>query len=368
MRTSPRRHFVWLIALLAAVGLVAAACGGSSSNESSTTTTAGAGGATPDFDFESLQGTLNGSGATFPKAFYEEVIFEFEGSSKLVVNYNAVGSGQGKKDLAAGTSDWAGTDSTVKDDEKANFSRPFLYFPTVAAPITVSYNLSGVDKVQLSPDTLAGIFMGAITTWSDPKIATDNPGVTLPSTAITVVTRSDGSGTTSNFSKYLKSASPSVFTIESGDTVQWPAAQAAKGNAGVAQLVKDTSGAIGYVDYSDAKATGLTFAAIKNKDGNFVAASLEGATAALAGVTLKPDLTYDPLNAAGAEAYPITAPTYILVYQTYPSDTTVKNVQGWLTYVLTEGETLANSVDFANLPSNIQEAALAQVSKITVGP
>jgi len=123
LRTSPRRHFVWLIALLAAVGLVAAACGGSSSNESSTTTTAGAGGATPDFDFESLQGTLNGSGATFPKAFYEEVIFEFEGSSKLVVNYNAVGSGQGKKDLAAGTSDWAGTDSTVKDDEKANFSR-----------------------------------------------------------------------------------------------------------------------------------------------------------------------------------------------------------------------------------------------------
>jgi phosphate transport system substrate-binding protein len=358
---------VWLIALLASVGLVAAACG-SDSSSSSTATTAATGGATSDFDFESLSGTLNGSGATFPKAFYEEVIAEFEGvATGLTVNYNAVGSGQGKKDLAAGTSDWAGTDSTVKDDEKANFNRPFLYFPTVAAPITVSYNLSGVDSLQLSPDTLAGIFMGQITTWNDAKIAADNPGATLPSTAITVVVRSDGSGTTSNFSKYLKAASPTVFTVESGDTVAWPSAQAAKGNAGVAQFVKDTAGSIGYVDYSDANATGLTTAAIKNKDGNFTEPSLANASAALAGATLNPDLTFNPLNAAGADAYPITAPTYILVYETYPNQATVSNIQGWLTYVLTEGETLANGVDFASLPPSIQEASLAQVSKITVG-
>ena len=209
--------------------------------------------------------------------------------------------------------------------------------------------------------------MGQITTWDDPAIAADNDGVTLPSTAITVVVRSDGSGTTSNFSKFLKSAAPSVFTVESGDTVAWPSAQAAQGNAGIAQLVNDTSGAIGYVDYSDANAIGLSFAAIENADGNFVAASLEGATAALDGVTVEDDLTYDPLNAPGADSYPITAPTYILVYATYSDQTMVDNIQGWLTYVLTEGETLANSVDFANLPSGLQQQALAQVDQITVG-
>ena len=364
LRTSPRRHLLWLVALLASVGLVAAACGSDSESGSSDTTPAGA---ESDFDFAALSGTLNGSGATFPRSFYEEVIAEFEGVSPLVVNYNGVGSGQGKKDLAAGTSDWAGTDSLVKDDEKANFSRDFLYFPTVAAPITVSYNLDDVDELKLSQETLAGIFMGEITTWDDPAIAADNSGVTLPSTAITVVVRSDGSGTTSNFSKFLKTAAPSVFTVESGDTVAWPSAQAAQGNAGIAQLVKDTSGAIGYVDYSDAKATGLSFAAIENADGNFVPASLEGATAALDGVTVEDDLTYDPLNAPGADSYPITAPTYILVYSTYSDQTMVTNIQGWLTYVLTEGETLANGVDFANLPSSLQEKALAQVDKITVG-
>ena len=365
MRTSPRRHLVWLVALLASIGLVAAACGSDSESSSSDTTTAS--GAESDIDFGALSGTLNGSGATFPRSFYEEVIAEFEGVSPLVVNYNGVGSGQGKKDLAAGTSDWAGSDSLVKDDEKANFDRDFLYFPTVAAPITVSYNLDDVEELKLSQETLAGIFMGQITTWDDPAIAADNDGVTLPSTAITVVVRSDGSGTTSNFSKFLKSAAPSVFTVESGDTVAWPSAQAAQGNAGIAQLVNDTSGAIGYVDYSDANAIGLSFAAIENADGNFVAASLEGATAALDGVTVEDDLTYDPLNAPGADSYPITAPTYILVYATYSDQTMVDNIQGWLTYVLTEGETLANSVDFANLPSGLQQQALAQVDQITVG-
>lgn len=365
MRSSQRRPLLWLLALLATVGLVATGCG--SSSDSSDSGSSGSSGAGIDAVAD-LSGTLNGSGATFPKAFYEEVIAVLEGDAPdLVVNYNAVGSGQGKKDLAAGTSDWAGSDSTVKDDEKSQFSRPFLYFPTVAAPITVSYNLEGVDELKLSAETLAGIFMGQITTWNDAKIAADNPGTDLPSESITVAVRSDGSGTTNNFSKYLKAAAPSVFTLESGDTVQWPSAQAGRGNAGVAQLVKDTPGAIGYVDYSDAKATGLSFAAIKNKDGQFVKASLDGATAALAGATLNPDLTYNPLNAAGAESYPITAPTYVLVYQTYPDQTKVDNIKGWLTYLLTEGEGMAADVDFASLPKSIQDQAVAQIEKITVG-
>ena len=203
------------MAALAIFGLVASACGGSSesSNEPSDSS----------YDYASLSGTLNGSGATFPKAFYEEAIAGFAGIAKgVTVNYNAVGSGQGKKDLAAATSDWSGTDSLVADADKATFKGPFLYFPTVAAPITVSYNLSGVSSLDLSAATLAKIFMGTITTWNDPAIAAENAGASLPNTAITVAVRSDGSGTTSNFSKFLAAAAPEVFTITAGGTGTGP--------------------------------------------------------------------------------------------------------------------------------------------------
>jgi phosphate transport system substrate-binding protein len=355
---SPKRGRLWLLAVLVAVGLVAGACGSSSSDSSSSTTSAAS-----KFDYKSLSGTLNGSGATFPKNFYEDAIASFKTvASGITVNYNSVGSGQGKKDLAAGTSDWAGSDSLVKDDEKANFKGPFLYFPTVAAPITVSYNLSGVKELKLSPETLAKIFMGTITTWNDPAIAADNAGVTLPSTAITVAVRSDGSGTTSNFSKYLATAAPSIFTVTAGDSVAWPKAQAGKGNAGVAQIVKDTAGAIGYVDLSDANATNLTTALIKNKDGNFVAPTLEGTTAALAGASVKDDLTYNPLNAPGADVYPITAPTFVIVYTTPSANAGA--IKGWLTYLLTEAQDLAKDVDFAPLPASLRDKALAQIAQI----
>ena len=161
----------------------------------------------------------------------------------------------------------------------------FLYFPTVAAPITVSYNLDGVDELQLTPDTIAKIFQRQITTWNDPAIAADNPGAKLPATPIVVAHRSDGSGTTENFTKFLVAAAPTDVDARSpGSTVEWPAdTQAGNGNAGVAPIVKGTAGAIGYVDLSDAKATGLQFAKVKNKAGKFVEPTLEGAAAALDG-------------------------------------------------------------------------------------
>jgi phosphate transport system substrate-binding protein len=312
--------------------------------------------------------TINGSGATFPKLFYEEAIAELEEiDASIVVNYNAVGSGQGKKDLAAETSDWAGSDSTVKESELGQFPRPFLYFPTVAAPITVSYNLPAVPELKLSQDTLAAVFVGEIKRWDDERIRVDNPEADLPSSPITVAVRSDGSGTTSNFSKYLATAAPSVFTLTAGDTVQWPNAQAARGNAGVAHLIQDTPGSIGYVDYSDAVPSGLTFAAIRNQAGNFTLPTLENASAALAGAEINEDLTYDPLDAAGESAYPITAPTYVLVYETYPSETIVADVTTWLEYVLTDGQDVAAVVNFARLPEELQARALDQLSRITVG-
>ena len=206
-------------------------------------------------EFASLSGTLNASGASFPNAYYQAALDEFEEvAPDLVITYRSTGSGTGKKEFGSGLTDFAGTDSTVKDGD-GPAAGSFLYIPTVAAPITVSYNLSGVDKLQLSPDTLAKIFQRDIKTWNDPAIAADNPGVTLPDKPITVVHRSDGSGTTNNFTKYLVKAGGADWKLGSGDTVAWPAdTQGGDKNTGVAQLIKQTDGAIGYVDFADATA------------------------------------------------------------------------------------------------------------------
>ena len=322
-------------------------------------------------DYESLAAaTLNGSGASFPKSFYDEALAEFSGgvAPEVVVNYAGGGSGKGKTDLADQVVQWAGSDSLVKEEDIATFKGgEFLYFPTVAAPITVSYNLDGVTELQLSPDVLASIFQADITNWNDPKIAADNPDATLPDLAITVAHRSDGSGTTSNFTKYLDAATE-TWTLGSGDTVEWPGnTQAGNGNNGVAQIITQSAGAVGYVDLSDAKASGLSFASVQNKDGEFVAPTLDGASAALAGAEIKDDLTYNPLNAAGAEAYPITAPTYLLVYVNQPDAAIGNALKGWINYLLTDGQALAADVDFAKLPTSLQEKAVAQLDEIKVG-
>jgi phosphate transport system substrate-binding protein len=313
----------------------------------------------------SLSGELKASGASFPNAFYQEIVAELQGvAPNLKLTYNSVGSGTGKKEFAGGLVDFAGSDSLVKDTEIP--AGGYLYIPTVAAPITVSYNLKGVDKLQLSPDTLAKIFSRQIKTWNDPAIAADNTGVTLPATAITVAHRSDGSGTTNNFTKYLAAAAPTAWKLGSGDTVEWPAdTQAGAKNTGVAQIITQTDGAIGYVDLSDAKASKLVFASIKNKAGTFVAPTLEGATAALAGAEVKDDLTYNPLNAAGADSYPITAPTYLLVKPKYDDPKKAELVKGLVTYILGDGQALAKDVDFAGLPDSLKAKALAQLAKVS---
>jgi phosphate transport system substrate-binding protein len=360
-RISPRTR--WTVALLLVLGLVAAGCGSDDKKGDSGNTTD-----TTAKTKELAAATLNGSGATFPQAYYETVISEFKNvQPAITMTYAGGGSGKGQTDLQAGLVQWAGSDSTVKPEEKSLYKGPFLYFPTVAAPITVSYNLSSVDKLQLSPDTLAGIFQGDIKKWNDAAIKSDNPDATLPSTDITVAHRSDGSGTTANFTKYLTVAAASAWKLGTDKTVAWPSGQqAGNGNAGVAQIVKGTDGAIGYVDLSDATASGLVFASIKNTDGKYVAPTLDGATAALEGATVNADLTYDPLNAPGAKSYPITAPTYILVYTTQ-SDTAVGNaLKGFLDYIYGAGQDLASQVDFAKLPADLLSKAKAQVATITV--
>ena len=316
----------------------------------------------------SIKAELKASGASFPDAFYQEVITELKTiAPDLKVTYNPTGSSTGKKEFGAGLTDFAGTDSTVKDTDGIDKTKtPFYYIPTVAAPITVSYNLPGVE-LKLTPATLAKIFQRDIKVWNAAEIAADNPGVTLPATAITVAHRSDGSGTTNNFTKYLVAAAKDVWKLNSGDTVNWPAdtVGGAK-NAGVAGLVKGTAGTIGYVDLADATSSGLQLAAIKNKDGNFIKPSLDGATAALAGATVKEDLTFDPLNAAGAQTYPITAPTYILVKQKYDSADKAKAVKELVKWLLgPEGQKLAKEITFAVLPADLQTKALAQLDKVS---
>jgi phosphate transport system substrate-binding protein len=351
----------WLLLPVLSVALVAAAgCGSSSSSSTkSKSSTAAA----------KLTGTINGSGATFPATYYQAAIQAVtQANSGLTINYNPTGSGAGQTDLEGQLVDFAGSDSTVKPEDVSKFKGgKFLYFPTVAAPITVSYNLSGVSSLQLSAPTIAKIFSGAIKTWNDAAIKSDNPGVTLPSTAITVAVRSDGSGTTANFTKYLTKAAATDWALGSDKTVNWPAGVTkAEKNAGVAQVIKQTDGGIGYVDFSDAKASGLKFAKVKNASGSYVVASLSGASAAVEGATINADLTYDPLNASGKSAYAITAPTYILVYVNQTDKQKGTDVKGFLDYILTDGQQLAGSVDFAKLPATLASKAITQLDQIVI--
>ena len=311
--------------------------------------------------------TLNGSGATFPKAFYEAAIDGFEAEQGAVtVNYGGGGSGKGRTDLQGGLVDFAGSDGIVKPADKARFKGELVYIPTVAAPITVSYNLPGVRGLTFDAETVAKIFQRDITTWDDPSIAALNPGVTLPSTPIVVAHRSDGSGTTENFTRYLVKAAPR-WRLKSGSTVEWPAdTQAGNGNAGVAQIVQTQEGAVGYVDLSDARTQKLTYAKLRNRAGAAVEPTLGATTSALEGVELKPDLTYDPIDSPSPEAYPIAAPTWVLAYRDQVAPAKAQALKAWLGYLVGDGQKLAAENDYAPLPPSFAERARAAISSIVV--
>jgi phosphate transport system substrate-binding protein len=310
--------------------------------------------------------TINGDGSTFQLGFNQVCIGEFKKQQKAVtINYQGNGSGAGRTDFVNGVVDFAGTDAAYKSTDPQP-PKPFLYFPTVVAPITVSYNLEGV-KLNLSPETTAKIFSGAITTWDDAAVKTDNPKAKLPSTDITVVHRSDSSGTTANFTSWLTKAAPTDWTLGSSSTVSWGSGtQGATGNSGVAKLVKDTDGAVGYVDFSDANASELTYASIKNSAGKFIKPSLESSAAAAEGASVNADLTYDPINSDGPAAYPITSPTWIIVYQEQTDAAKGNAIKAFLNFIYGDGQQLAPVVDYAGLPKGLLKDAKAQVKKITV--
>jgi phosphate transport system substrate-binding protein len=259
---------------------------------------------------------------------------------------------------------YAGSDSPIPASDQSKFKGTVLYFPVVIAPITMSYHLSGVSNLKLDGPVIAKIFQAQITTWNDPAITALNPGTNLPSTKITIARRSDSSGTTQNFSHFLVEAAPGVWTLGSASTISWPSTSVGgNGNGGVASIVKSTNGAIGYVDYPDAKATGLSYASVKNSAGDFVAPSVQSATTAASNATIKPDLTFSAIWAPGAGSYPITYQSFVLVYQAQ-SGNMGQLLQAWVGYLVGAGQQLLPPLNYAPLPSNIQSMAQAQVPKI----
>jgi phosphate transport system substrate-binding protein len=352
---------------LVAMALSLAACSSSSSSGGSTASSSPSSGSSGST--AKVSGTLNGSGSTFQLTFQQTAIASFKQvQPNVTVNYGGGGSGKGVTDLASGTVQYAGSDSPISAAQQPLFKgKTVLYFPVVIGPISMSYNLSGLSKpLQLSGPVLAQIFEGKITSWNNAAIKADNPGVTLPSTAITVAVRSDSSGTTNNFSKFLSKSAGSAWTLGTGSIIKWPStARAGSGNPGVAQIVKSTPGAIGYVDYATAKASGLSFASVKNSAGSYVAPSPTSASAAASHITPAADLAFSAIWAPGAGSYPITYQSWDLVYEKQPSASTAKALQAWIGYLIGDGQKLLPGLGYASVPSNIDTMAQAQLSKIS---
>jgi phosphate transport system substrate-binding protein len=342
-------------AVIATAGVLAA-CSSSSS-----------GGGSGGSGNSGLSGTLNASGSSFQLTFQQAAIQAFKSIQPgMTVNYAGGGSGKGRTDLAAGTVDFAGSDSPIPSDEMSSFhGKKVLYFPVVVGPITVAYNLPGVKTLKLTGPVIAKIFQGDIKTWNDSAIKSLNSGVHLPSTAITIARRSDSSGTTENFSEFLVKSAPGVWKLGSSSTISWPAAsRGGNGNGGVAQIVKSTTGAVGYVDYADAKASGLSFASVQNKDHVFVAPSPSSASAAAGQAKIAANLTFSAIWAPGSSSYPITYQSWDLVYQKQSSQNTAKMLRAYIGYLLGAGQKLLTSLNYAPLPASLDQKAKAQISQI----
>ena len=316
---------------------------------------------------------LTGAGATFPYPLYSKWFADYAAATGVKINYQSIGSGGGIRQLSEGTVDFGASDSPMKDEDIAKAKGPVMHFPTVLGAVAITYNLPGVTTpLKLTGALLADIFAGRITKWSDPKITVLNPGVQLPSSDILVVHRSDGSGTTFVFTDYLAAVSPAWASGPGrGKEVSWPVGLGGKGNEGVSGQVKQTPGAIGYVELAYAKQNQLPYASIQNASGNFVAPSPEGMTAAAAGVAEKlpanTDYRLSIVNAAGANAYPISSFTWILVYAQQSDSAKGRKLKDFLKWALTEGEKQASALDYAPLPAAMASRLTARLDSIRVG-
>ncbi len=308
--------------------------------------------------------TLNGAGATFPAPLYERYIREFQGKNKdIKINYQAIGSGGGIKQFVAGVVDFGGSDAAMTDDDIKKVGKGVLLVPTAGGAVAVVYNAPGVSNLKLSREALAEIFAGKITKWNDAKIAKDNAGVNLPSSEIKTVVRADSSGTTFIFTNALETIS-GYFKgrVGKGTAPKWTTNPLkGKGNPGVAALVKQTAGSIGYVEFSYAKSNQLSFASVQNKKGEFVAPSVESANQALANVSF-PD-NFRVFEGNPSDGYPITGLTWMMVYKQYDGEKSAA-MKKWLRWVLTDGQQLNAGLDYTRIPEATVQKVLTKIDEI----
>ncbi len=356
------RNKMGALASCALLGLGLAACGSSSSSStsstSSSTSSAPAKTATTP---PSGSGTISGAGSTFAAPVYEQWA---SSQSGLTVNYQAVGSGAGITAIESKIVNFGASDPPLKPEDEEAIAKngsPAVQIPMFLGAITVSYNLPGVKTgLKLDGKALGDIFLGNVKTWNDEEIKALNPGVTLPSTPITIIHRSDSSGTTAGFTSFLAAVNPEFKSkVGEGKEVPWPTGTGAKGNSGVAGAVKQTVGAVGYVEQAYALQNNFTYAAIKNKAGVFVLPTLASATAAAQNVKIPATLGIKISNPPGAGSYPITSQTFIVVNKdlckagTPGGEEAAKNVKKFIEYGLNEGQKVLGQADYAALPAPV---------------
>lgn len=301
------------------------------------------------------QTPINGAGASFPYPLYSKWMAEYQKkNSKVLINYQSIGSGGGIRQILQGTVDFGATDAPMTAPEVAKAQSTLHHIPTTMGSVVVTFNIPGVNDLKFTPEVLSGIYMGTINKWNDAKIAALNGGVKLPDTNITVAYRSDGSGTTSVFTEYLSKVSGEWKSkVGEGKSVKFPVGLGGKGNEGVTGLVKSTPGAVGYVELAYARQNGLAVAAIRNQKGNFIKPSPEGVSAAASSVQIPENLCMSITNGPGAKDYPISSLTYILVYEDQKDAVKGKAMADFLWWATHDGQKFASALDYAPLPKEL---------------
>ena len=311
--------------------------------------------------------TLQGTGATFPAPLYEKWFTEYNKEHPNVqINYQALGSGAGIKQFQQHLVDFGASDAAMTDAEIASVKDGVVLLPMTAGAIVLAYNLPGIGDLKLSRQAYVGIFLGKITNWNDPAIAKSNPGMTLPDRKITVVTRSDGSGTTFVFTSHLSAISDEWKNgAGAGKSVNFPVGVAGKGNPGVSALIKETPGAIGYVEYGYAVQATMPMAALENKNGKFVKPDLNAGKDALASVQLPENLRAWVTDPTRPNSYPIVTYTWLLCYKKYENPKTLDALKSVIKYGLTKGQSFSTDLGYIPLPGSVVDADMKALDQIS---
>ena len=314
---------------------------------------------------------LTGAGATFPYPLYSKWFDVYKEQKNVEINYQSIGSGAGIQQVKAGTVDFGASDAALSDAQLKDMPRKVLHVPTVGGAVVLAYDLPGLSApLKLTPELVAGIYLGRISTWNDKRIAAVNPGVVLPAAPILAVHRSDGSGTTNIYTNYLAAVSGEwKELVGAGTAVSWPSGVGGKGNDGVAGVVRQTPGAIGYVELAYAKQNQLPFALLRNKSGKFVEATLATTIAAVEGAAplLAKDVRTPIVNSPAPEAYPIAGLTFILVYQQSKDPVRGQQLASFLDWAIHDGQQYAEPLLYAKLPEAVVKVNEATLRLLSTG-